>query len=191
MKELYAIVATLLIAIAYWPYVRDVRRNKTWPHPYSWFVSGFLTFIVFGLQITGGGGWGTLPTFAGACAGILVFLLGLAHKQPRITTSDKAFLALAILALLLWLFAKEAVASIVLLTLIDVFSFIPTIRKSWDHPEQETVAFYFLSSARFTFAIVALTQFTIVTMLYPAVTLIIDAATGVYLILRRNHLANK
>lgn len=188
VKEIYALVATIFIVIAYWPYIRDVKQGKTWPHPYTWFISGFVTFIVFALQLSDGAGWGVLPTFVGAAAGLTVFGLGLANKRPKITKSDTFFLALAVMATVLWLVAKQPIASIILLTTIDIFAFIPTVRKSWQHPEQETVSTYFTNATRFAFSVAATRQYTIITVLYPAISMFCDASTGIYLLARRKRL---
>lgn len=188
MKEAYALIATVFLVISYIPYIRDTRLHKTRPHPYTWFISGFLTFIVFGLQLSHGGGVGTIPTFIGAAAGILVFVLSLGPKRATITKSDTMFFILAMFAVGLWLVAKQPLLSAILVTLIDILAFIPTIRKSWRHPEQETVFFYFVSTARFVFSVIALQNYNAVAVLYPAASVVVNALTGVYLLARRKKL---
>jgi hypothetical protein len=188
MRDAYALAATVLIIIAYVPYIRDIKRTKTRPHPYTWLISGFITFIVFSLQLTHGGGVGTIPTFVGAVAGILVFLLSLGASRPIITKSDTVFFILALVSIGVWLLAHQPLLSEVLLLLIDVLAFAPTVRKSWHRPDQETVSTYFANATRFAFSVIALQNYTAVTILYPAANVLIDGLSGVYLLVRRKKL---
>lgn len=189
MKELLALGATLLIAISYTPYVRDVVKEKTVPHPYSWFISGFITFIVFGLQVNKGGGWGAVPTFFGASAGILIFILSLRYKRAAITKSDTLFFMMALIAIGLWLIAKQAVLSVIIVSLIDILAFIPTYRKSWKRPDQETASFYYVSLLRFILSAIAVGHYNFVTLLYPASSGSVDGSFALFLVLRRRTLA--
>ena len=189
MKAFFAIAATTLLVIAYIPYITNILRNNTRPHPYSWFISGSLTFIAFLIQLTHGGGVGVIPTFIGSMAGLLVFALSLSNShRPQITKSDTLFLLAAIIAACVWLIAKQPLASVILLSVIDVLAFVPTVRKSWKHPEQETALYYYLDAARFTFAVLALQHYSAVTVLYPACTVIADCLHGTYILIRRKML---
>jgi hypothetical protein len=185
MKELLALGATALIVIAYLPYIRDVLKKKTRPHPYSWFVSGSLTLIACGLQVSKGAGWGAVPTFVAGLAGLLIFILCFIKKRSHITKSDTFFFLLALLAAGLWLVANQPVLSVILISAADILSFIPTIRKSWKKPNQETVFTYFVNSLRFTVATIAIQHYSVVTVLYPASGALADAFSGTYLVLRR------
>jgi hypothetical protein len=185
MKELFSLGATALVVISYIPYVLDVLKEKTHPHVYSWFVSGLLTFIVFGLQISKGAGWGAVPTFVGAVAGLLIFILSFIKKRSPITKSDTFFFLLALCAAGLWLVAHQPLLSVILISVADILAFIPTYRKSWRKPNQETALFYFVSSLRFTLSVIALQNYSVVTVLYPASTGIADVSTGLYLLFRR------
>lgn len=188
MKESLALIATILIFVAYVPYVRDVVKQKTRPHPYTWFISGFITFIVFAIQITHEGGVGVIPTFFGASAGILISVLSLGPKRPAITKSDTVFFLLAMIAIGIWLFAHQPLLSAVLLSVIDVLAFMPTLRKSWAHPEQETVSTYFVNSLRHAFSASAVQHYSLVAVAYPVLSIMVDGLSGVYIFTRRKML---
>jgi hypothetical protein len=185
MRDASALAATIFIVAAYFPYIRDIKRGKTRPHPYSWFISGFITFIVFSLQFADKGGVGTIPTFVGAVAGIVVFVLSLGPKRPKITISDTVFFISALIATGIWLIAKQPLTSVILLTLIDILAFAPTIRKSWRQPDQETAVSYFANATRFAFSVIALQNYTPITVLYPASSVLVDGSIGIYLLVRR------
>lgn len=185
MKILLAVGATLLIIVAYAPYIKNILRGQTIPHPYSWFVSGLLTLVAFGLQLSEGAVWGILPTFVAGVAGLLIFALSLHRSRAYITRLDSSFFALALIATGLWLIADQPLASAILITIADVLSFFPTIRKSWKHPNQETAFTYFVNSFRFTAATFAVQNYNLVTVLYPAANALTDVIIGLILVTRR------
>lgn len=189
MKELMAISATLLIFAAYFPYVRDIIRGKTRPHPYTWLISGSITFIAFGLQVDDAAGWGMVPTFLAASAGILVFILSVCYKRAAITSVDTVFFLLALIATGLWLYAHEPILAAILISTIDILAFVPTFRKSWRQPQQETVATYYLNAGRFMLATLAIQHYNLATTLYPASAIFVDGSFALFLILRRRTLA--
>ena len=189
MKQTIGIIAVVLTFLGYIPYILDTIKGKTKPHVYTWFIWGLVTLIAYFLQVSGGAGYGALVTLAAALVCFFIFLLGLRNGDRDITKSDKVFFALAFVALGLWLFAKQPVLSVILLSTIDLFGFVPTIRKSWMKPHQETLFSYEMNTFRFALAILALEQYTIVTALYPVSWVIANGLFSIFLIVRRKQLS--
>lgn len=186
LKTVLGLVATVLVFIGYIPYLRDIIKGNTKPHLYSWFIWCFVTLIAFALQVSGGAGSGSLVTLAAALMCIAVIILGFKHhSQTVIKKVDIVFLVLALIALGLWIIAKQPVLSAILTTLVDLLGFAPTIRKSWNNPYSENLPFYFLNSARFGLAIISLQQYSIITALYPITWLLANSLFAGILILRR------
>jgi hypothetical protein len=192
IKNILGYVATFLVFIGYIPYLRDVAKGKTKPHIYSWFLWSFVTLVAFALQASGGAGSGSLVTLAAALMCIVVIIFGLIYKaRIKIVVFDNIFMILAIIALGLWLIAKQPLLSTILLTLVDLLGFAPTVRKSWDKPYSETLSFYFLNIFRFTLAIVALQKYSIITALYPVAWLSANGLFTLMLIIRRRQIVKK
>lgn len=186
MKPLIGSIAVILVFIGYIPYLRDILKGRTIPHLYSWFLWGFVTTIVFFLQMSDNAGSGGLVTLAAAAMCVVVFLLGLAHKGKRdITGTDTVFLLLALAALGIWLVAKQPMVSAMLATLIDLLGFVPTIRKSWHKPHSETVSFYALNTFRFGLAMFALERYSLITALYPLTWMAANGLFALMLVYRR------
>lgn len=185
IKNTIGVIAVLLVFIGYIPYFRSIFTGRTRPHIYSWFVWGFVATIVFALQISNRAGAGAFVTLAAAVLSFSVLLLSLRHGKRDITKTDTVFLVLALLVIVIWLFAKQPVFSIMLASTIDFLGFFPTIRKSWKDPYSETIIFYLINSIRFTLAIFALQTYTIVTALYPSLWLSINTVFVLMLITRR------
>ena len=189
-KNFLGIAATILVFIGYIPYLRDIVRGKTKPHIYSWFLWGFVTLIAFALQFNAGAGSGSFVTLAAAIMCLAVIGLGFVYKSGvKIVLIDTVFLILAIVALVLWLVAKQPVLSIILTTLVDLFGFAPTIRKSWNEPFTETLSFYYLNTFRFGLALMALQKYSIVTALYPISWLVVNGLFAMMLVARRRQVS--
>src|SRR5687768_1636337 len=153
MKEAIGIFAVVLAFISYTPYINDTMKGKTKPHVYSWFVWGFVSIIVFALQLSDGGGIGSFVTLSGAVIALLIFALGIRSGKKDITRTDTIFFALALLATGFWIFANQPFLSVTLLVIIEMLGFAPTLRKAWHKPNEETFSTWGLNAVRYTLAL--------------------------------------
>lgn len=192
IKSVLGIIATILVFLGYIPYIKDILANKTKPHLYSWFLWSLVTLIAFALQLSGMAGTGSLVTLAAGIMCIIVLILGFKQKNKiQITMADTLFLILAIISIGLWLIAKQPTLSAILITLVDLLGFAPTIRKSWNKPYTENLPFYYMNTFRFLLAVISLQNYSVVTTLYPATWLTANGLFAVLLIFRRKQLSDK
>lgn len=185
MKEVLGVIAVVLTFVGYVPYIRDTIRGKTKPHIYTWFIWGLVTAIAFGLQLSADAGPGAFTTLAAAIVCFIIFGFGVRQGERNITASDTVFFVLSLVALVLWLFAKQPVLSVILVSTIDMLGFVPTIRKSWHKPHEETLVSYQMNTIRFMIAILALDHYTLVTALYPVTWVIANGLFSIFLVIRR------
>lgn len=185
IKTIISIIAVILSLVAYIPYLKDTISGKTLPHIYSWFIWGFVTAIAFGLQVYGGAGVGSWVTLTVVVICFFVFILGLRNGKKDITVSDKIFLILSFGALVLWLIAKQPILSAILVSLIDIFGFIPTVRKSWNKPYTETLILYEINAFRHVLSFISLQQYSIITWMNPVTWVIANTMFSLMLIIRR------
>ncbi|TAL14361.1 hypothetical protein EPN95_03095 [Patescibacteria group bacterium] len=185
IKQVVSIIAVALTFIAYIPYYRDIVRGKTHPHIYSWALWGLLTVLIVALQIKGGAGAATWVT---AAAGLLCFgviALGLKYGKRDITRSDTVVAILALIAIAFWLIANQPVVSIILAVIADLLAFIPTVRKSWHKPHTETLSLYITNTIRFSLALFAVQEYTILSSLWLAAWAVANGLFSVMLVIRR------
>lgn len=185
MKEIIGFIAAALVFVAYAPYLRDTLSGKTRPHPYSWFIWGLNTLLIYALQISHGAGAGAYTTITVAVMSFVVCVLGLKHGIKDITRIDTVFLCMALIATLIWLFANQPTISILLLLAIDLLGIVPTVRKSWNKPHSETLSQWSVNGLRHCLALIALQKYTLITLLNPAVWVVADWTFSVMLIARR------
>ncbi len=190
-KVIVGLIASLLVFVGYAPYVIDTLKGKTKPHIYTWFIWGVVTLLVFFFQFNAGAGAGSWLTLSAGLVCLFIFMLSFRHGARNITRLDAVFLMLALVALGLWVITKQPLVSVILLVVIDMLGFIPTIRKSWNKPYTETLFSYGLSTFRFAIGIYALEAYTAVTYLYPVAWLFANGLFSVLLLVRRKQVGKK
>lgn len=185
MKEALSLIAVALTFAAYVPYFRDIFRNKTHPHVYSWSLWTLLTILIVALQIVGGAGSATWVTAAAGLMSLCVVLFSLRTGKKYITLSDTVVATLSLIAIVFWLIIKQPVVSIILVVLADMLAFFPTVRKSWNAPHTETLSLYATNTLRFTLAFFAIQNYTILSSLWIVAWVIANGLFSAMIIVRR------
>ena len=186
IKIALAVVAIGMTLVGYFYYFRDIFAGKTKPHAFTWLVWSSLTAIAFAGQISDNGGAGAYITLVTALASFVIFLLAFSKGEKAITKSDWASLGGAAAALLLWFFTNDPLLAIILITFVDFLGFVPTIRKSIRKPHEETLISYVLAGLKFVLAIIALVNYSAITVLYPA-SLVFANLLFVLLLVSKRH----
>jgi len=188
-KTSLAVIAIIMTIVGYFFYFKDIFANKTKPHAFTWLVWASLTAIAFLGQISANAGPGAWVTGTTAVISFIVFGLSINKGEKDITRSDKLSLLGAGIALALWPITNDPLLSVILITIIDFLGFVPTIRKSYRKPHEETMISYLLAAIKFMLAIIALDNYTVVTWLYPASLVIANILFVSMLVTRRRTVA--
>ena len=169
-KEILSAIAIALTFAAFVPYIRAILGGTTRPHVFSWVIWGSTTFVVFLAQIEGKAGMGAWPI--GVSGSITLFIACLAYVRRAditITKSDWLFFISALSSLPLWYVTSDPLWAVVILTIVDVLGFGPTVRKAYSFPHSESLLFFALFAVRNVLVILALESYSVTTVLFPAV----------------------
>jgi hypothetical protein len=189
-KIVLGIIATIIGLIGYAPYFRDIFIGKTKPHVFSWFIWSVLTCIAFVAQVIEGAGAGAWVTGFTALICFVISILAVKYGEKQITRIDSLCLFGALVGIVLWLLTDNPLAAVVLITVTDALAFIPTFRKTYHKPEEETLIEYFLASVKFLVGLFALESFNLTTTLYPASLVLMNGAFVVMVLRRRKLISN-
>lgn len=184
-------IAAFIGIVGYIPYYRDMFRGLTKPHPFTWIGFGILNSIAFFAQIAKGGGagaWVSAITFLG-CFGIAIFAFQRGEKN--ITGFDWTCFAGALFGIALWFFTKDPLWAVIIITVVDIIAFVPTLRKAFWKPNEETASLYIFSVLKYAISLVALNSFNLTTALFPTFVVMLNTAFIVLLLIRRRILATK
>jgi hypothetical protein len=185
IKEIISVVAVFLTFVAYIPYYKDILSGKTHPHVYSWSLWGLLTVLLVALQIKGGAGVATWITAAAGLLCIGVVILSLRNGKKDITRSDTVVAILSLMAIGFWLIADQPEISVILVIVADMLAFIPTVRKSWNKPYDETLSLYVTNAIRFFLALAAVETYTFLSSAWIISWAVGNALFSIMLIIRR------
>lgn len=169
-KEFLSAVAIAITFIAFFPYIRSIMQGQIKPHVFSWLIWGSTTFVVFLAQLEDNGGAGAWPIGVSGIITLLIALLAYIKRSDiTITRTDWVFFIMAISSLPFWYFTSDPLWAVITLTTVDVFGFAPTVRKAYLAPYSESLLFFSLFTVRNLIVIIALENYSVTTVLFPAV----------------------
>ncbi|WP_051498045.1 hypothetical protein [Candidatus Contendibacter odensensis] len=168
-KEVLSAVAILLTFVAFYPYVRGIIQGAAKPHVFSWVIWGTTTFVVFLAQLEAHGGVGAWPIgVSGSITMLIAILAYVKRADVTITKTDWLFFIAAMSSLPLWYLTSDPVWAVVVLTVVDLLGFGPTVRKVNAKPHSESLLFFTLFAARNSIVVIALENYSVATVLFPA-----------------------
>lgn len=189
-KEGLSAIAIALTFVAFVPYIRAIVSGTTKPHVFSWVIWGATTFVVFLAQLEGKGGVGAWPIgVSGSITMLIAFLAYLKRADITITKTDWLFFVSALSSLPLWYLTSDPLWAVVILTTVDVLGFGPTVRKAYSFPHSESLPFFALFAARNILVILALENYSVTTVLFPAVIAVACMSLMAMVTYRRRALA--
>jgi len=187
-KVILATLAALCEVASNFPYIRDILRGTTKPHLFTWFVWTLLTGISFFILVSEGAGSGAWVTGVTTITCCVVAILALFHGERHITRSDWVCFLCALLGIVLWKLTDNSFLTIIIILSVDTLGFIPTVRKSFYKPYEETLSAYVLVALKHLLTFTALQAYTPTTMLYTLFLFSTNTLFVSMLLVRRLHL---
>lgn len=187
-KIITTIIGITITIIWYYYYIKNIYKWTNKPHLYSWIIWASALSIGFLIQVHNEWGyWSFITMFEALCC-ILVAIIAITKWEKYITKSDKICLLTAAIALMFWLVLNQPLISILLIIAVDFFGFIPTIRKSYLKPYEECLSVYIMWVGLFILALIGLTQYTLVTYLYPVSIIFTNLMLIIIILWRRKNI---
>lgn len=169
-KGTLSAIAIVLTFMAFFPYIRSIILGAVKPHVFSWVIWGTTTFVVFLAQLQDNAGVGAWPIGVSGLITIFIALLAFMKRGDiSITRIDWVFFISAMSSLPFWYLTSDPLWAVVVLTIVDVLGFGPTIRKSYDQPFSESLVFFSIFTARNLIVVMALENYSITTVLFPSI----------------------
>ncbi len=188
LKIILGSAGALIGLSSYVPYYRDIFRGRTKPHPFSWFVWGLVSSIAFFAQISSDGGIGAWATGVTSLACFSIALSGVFFGEKHITTLDVISFTGALAGIIIWRETHDPFFAVVLMVAVHTLGFVPTFRKAYLRPYEETLLTYILSLFKWGFGLLALSSFTPTTALFPAAIFTMNSTFSLMLFIRRKQL---
>ena len=138
-------------------YLRDTLRGTTKPNRVTWLLWAVAPLLAAVVELKEGVGLRALPTFMIGFMPLLVFVASFHNAAAvwKVRRIDYACGAMSVIGTAVWLVTRNGVLAISAAIIADFLAGVPTVMKSWTHPETETVYSYI--GAVVSMAIVLLT----------------------------------
>jgi hypothetical protein len=156
----FVIVAVVLQFLASLGYLRDTITGRVQPNRVSWLLWSIAPLIAFFAEIKQGVGVQAWVTFIAGFVPVLVFLASFINKKSQwhLGKIDLVCGVLSVLGLILWGLTRIGNIAILFSILADGLAAVPTIVKSYYHPESESYPVYFFSIVSSFVALLTLTN---------------------------------
>ena len=185
IKLLLGILSIIPAIIAYYSYFSAMFANRIKPHAFSWLVWGLLSGNGFLAQVHAHGGIGTWATGLTSAASLTISCFAIYRGSTKASAFDWTLLILALTSLVLLIFISNKNIALCLTLFALVAGFAMTMRKGYKKPSEENAKAFMLNTIKFIPAIFALSTFSFLTVAYPLVAALGNAAVAGMLYLRK------
>lgn len=175
-KELIGAIAAAITFCSYLLYFRGIIFYGTVPHAITWFAWALFGGIACVGQILGNAGAGAWPTGIGAAFCLVISVIGVIRGGREIRLVDYGCLLFALVAIVFWKLSSDPLNAVIIVTVADVTVMIPTLRKGWLRPREETLSTFLLTACRHMLALLATRERSLLTMLYPSALIVSNIA---------------
>ena len=189
-KLVVGILGGILMVIGYIPYLKDILAGKTKPHLYTWIIWTITWGTALVALLYAGGKFGSIVMITGMILVLWVLGLCFKHGTKNITRSDTVTLIFALLAVVAWWQLRDPTISVIMVTAIDGLGYIPTLRKTYQEPNSETMSFWFIMAAVTFISIVANAEYNFLTVFYLGVVTLANITVAMTIVLRRKALSS-
>lgn len=169
-KYLFLVLSGIATFFSYFIYFRSIIKWESKPHVISWFIWWLISFVIFSIQIYDNAWIWAFNIWFVAFLCFLIALISLKKWSTKINRADYISLAFWVLSIILWIFSNNPFFSVILLILVDIFWFIPTILKSIKKPFEETEVAYFLAWGWYLMSIFAMENISFLTVWFVIVS---------------------
>lgn len=128
-------------------YIKDMIMGKAKPNRVTWLMWAVAPLIGAAAAFSNGVTWAAVPVFMAGFGPLLILVFSFFSPKSywKLEIFDYACGFFSLLALILWAIMKDPVIAIVFAILSDGTAAVPTLVKSWHHPETESGALYLIS----------------------------------------------
>jgi hypothetical protein len=182
-----AIALTLVILV---PYLVLTWLGRVRPHVISWVIWGLATVLAGCGQWTAGAGWGAAPIAVSGTLTCLVAICAWLRRHRNLTDAsvsrfDLACLAIVLATVPLWMALGDPLWSILIVTIIDLIGFGPTLRRIRHDPQADSPWLFAALATRNGLVVIGVDQIHLATVVFPASIGAASACTTLYVLLAR------
>ncbi|MGA7935137.1 MAG: hypothetical protein WCA35_16435 [Kovacikia sp.] len=166
-QAIIGIVAGLIGLLGFVPYIITAFQGKTRPNRASWWIWGILG-VVLGISYYCSGASNSIwVPVCFAISQLVIAIISLRHGEGGWNRLDRMCLLGVGVSLMMWWLFNSPLAALLFTLLIDFLGALPTIKKSYLEPEQESWLSWALFLTANTLNLLALENWQLALSAYP------------------------
>jgi hypothetical protein len=144
INENWIYLGTAIGAAGALVYLRDTLRGTTQPNRVTWLLWAVAPLLAAAVELSEGVRLQALPTFMVGFMPLLIFIASFHNSAAvwKVRRMDYACGAFSVVGTIVWLVTRNGVLAISAAIAADFLAGVPTLMKSWTHPQTETVHSY-------------------------------------------------
>lgn len=176
ISDKFVILGSLLNLWGCAAYAQDTLKGKTKPNRVTWSLWSLAPLIAFVAERNKGVGLVSLMTLSIGIGPLIVLVASLSSRKSywRLRQTDYLCGLLSLLGLALWIIYRDANIAIVFSIAADIFAALPTLVKSYRHPETESVEAYWPTIVNSGITLLAIDSWSVANYGFPIYTLVIN-----------------
>lgn len=143
LREILNLLAAVLSAIAYLPYIRAILRKETAPARSTWIIWTSLSIVLAAAMYQKGALNGQVATYA--FADLCIVGLTMRYGVGGMSKLDIFCLLGAASGIALWWKTSDATYALVISLVVVMIGTVPTFKKTWYQPELEDSTTWIIS----------------------------------------------
>lgn len=162
IPEYFAIIGAVIASLGGLYYLYETIVGKAKPNRVTWLLWGLFPMITFVAQRSQGVEGLSWATFAAGFTPLLVVIASFFNKKAywKTKASDYYLMAAAVLGIVLWAVTDNPNLAILFSLVADFLAGLPTLIKSYKHPETESWIAYAISTLGFGIGVMAIHVYT-------------------------------
>jgi len=185
MKEILAIVGSIIVAVSFVPYLIDTLRQKVKPRIASWMTWSLVTGISTVAALAAHAYVSALLTGAATLVELAVLTLALRNGDRTYGWIDGVSQAISTVGILAWLLSKDPATAILFGIMADFFGAVPTYYHGWVAPHEEQWQSFILTGFGSLLTVFAVTTHDFSNLAFPVYFSITATAIGADIFFRQ------
>jgi len=181
LPESFAIVGAIIGAVGGLYYLYDTIVGRAQPNRITWLLWGIFPLVVFVAQRAQGVTSISWTSFVAGMVPLLVVAASYFNKRAywKSDPRDYYLMAAAIIGIILWAITDNPNLALLFSLLADILAAIPTLIKSYRHPQSESWIGYTISAVGFGIALLSVQTFDFENVTFVAYVFILNGTFAV------------
>lgn len=168
-------IAGFISILAFIPYFHSILKGQTKPNRITWWIWTLLGILLYFSYKEAGAKETLWVPLIYIIAPLITAILSIKYGVGGWTTFDLVCLLGALASTFLWIISGSPTVALILFLLIDLFGALPTIKKAYVVPEQESKLAWFLMCLANCVNLFAVQDFQFSILIYPLYMFIIGS----------------